>query len=269
MFLDPHYNIGQYAMTSVTPSQAAQIFLQPRRKSNASGALDLPGARQCNFTFEGLNLAYWIAGNGPTIFLLHGWEGSSADMMPFVQPLVSAGYAVLALDLPAHGASEGTHVSLFQCIRAVSQLLAHVGHPRAFIAHSAGCPVVVEVIRHGITTGAVVLIGSPARYQDQAIQVANQLGLDRDGTKDMLHALAAMDVDVAALNTPVAVRDIRVPGLVIHSDDDRTIPCALGKEIADAWPGAKYMPVNGLGHRRILSSPEVIAAAVDFIGEVK
>jgi len=256
-------------MTSVTPAQAARIFLQPQRKCDAPGALGLPGAQQHDFMFEGSKLVYWTIGHGPKVFLLHGWEGSSADMAPFVQPLVSAGYSVLALDLPAHGASEGERASLFQCARAVNQLLENVGHPRAFIAHSAGCPVVIETIRNGIMTDAVVLIGSPARYKDQAILVANQLGLDRDGTKQMLNELASMDVDVASLNTPVAVRDLKVPGLVIHSEDDRVIPCALGKEIADAWPMAQYMQMNGLGHRRILSSPEVIAAAVNFIDKAK
>jgi len=78
-----------------------------------------------------------------------------------------------------------------------------------------------------------------------------------------------MDVDVTAINTPLAVRDLKVPGLVIHSDNDRVIPCALGKEVADAWPRARYMVMNGLGHRRILSSSEVIQASVDFIDKVK
>jgi len=256
-------------MTSVTPSQAARIFLKPQKKSDTPSLSELPGVQQHDLIFEGLKLVYWTAGNGPMVFLLHGWEGSSADMMPFVQPLLSAGYSVSALDLPAHGASEGTLASLFQFIRAVKQLLEEIGHPRALIAHSVGCPVVIEAIRSGITTDAVVLIGSPARYKDQAILVASQLGLGRDGTEQMLYELAAMDIDVTAINTPLAVRDLKVPGLVIHSDNDRVIPCALGKEVADAWPRARYMVMKGLGHRRILSSSEVIRASVDFIDKVK
>jgi len=256
-------------MASVTPSQAARIFLQPQKKSDTPSLSALPGVQQHDLTFENLKLVYWTAGNGPMVFLLHGWEGSSADMVPFVQPLVNTGYSVSALDLPAHGASEGTLASLFQFTRAVRQLLEKISHPHAVIAHSAGCPVIIEAIRSGMMTDAAVLIGSPARYKDQAILVARQLGLDHDGTEQMLHELAAMDVDVSAINTPLAARDLKIPGLVIHSDNDRVIPCALGKEVADAWPGAEYILVNGLGHRRILSSPEVIQAVVDFIKRVK
>ena len=256
-------------MTSITPAQAAKIFLRPQKKTNPSDPMGLPGSQRNDFAFEGMKLAWWSMGTGPMVFLLHGWEGSSADMTPFAAPLLSAGFSVAALDLPAHDASEGTFVSLFQFTRAVKQLLDHTGHPHAFIAHSVGCPAVIEAIRAGINVDAVVLIGTPARYKDQAFLVASHLGLDRDGAKQMLDELKSMDVDVAAINTPLAVHDLKVPGLVIHSDDDKVIPHALGKEVADAWPGAKFMPMSGWGHRRILSSPEVVAAAVEFVGRVK
>jgi len=256
-------------MTAMTPAQAAKLFLRPQKKPNPSDPMGLPGSRRNDFSFEGLKLASWHAGTGPTVFLLHGWEGSSADMTPFVAPLLNAGFSVAALDFPAHGASEGTLVSLFQFTRAVKQLVDEIGHPHAFIAHSVGCPVVIEAIRTGIEVKAAVLIGTPARYKDQAFLVASHLGLDREGTKQMLEELKAMEVDVAAINTPAAVRELKVPGLVVHSDDDKVIPQILGKEVADAWPGAKFMPVSGLGHRRILSSPEVIAAAVEFVARAK
>jgi pimeloyl-ACP methyl ester carboxylesterase len=257
------------ASTSITPSQAAKLFLRPQKKRNPADPTGLPDSQRNDFEFEGLKLAFWQAGAGPMVFLLHGWEGSSADMTQFVAPLLSAGFSVAALDLPAHGASEGTLVSLFQFTRATKQLLDHIGHPHAFIAHSVGCPVVIEAIHAGINVNAVVLIGTPARYKDQAFMVASQLGLDRDGTKQMLEELKSMDVDVSAINTPAAVRDLKVPGLIIHSEDDKVIPQVLGKEVADAWPGARFMSMSGLGHRRILSSSEVIAAAVEFVGSAK
>jgi hypothetical protein len=37
--------------------------------------------------------------------------------------------------------------------------------------------------------------------------------------------------------------------------------------IAAAWPGARFMKTQGLGHGRILRDPAVVEAAVAFISQ--
>jgi hypothetical protein len=44
---------------------------------------------------------------------------------------------------------------------------------------------------------------------------------------------------------------------VIHDRDDREVPYAGGVATANAWPGARLFTAGGLGHRRLLSDPEV------------
>ena len=34
-----------------------------------------------------------------------------------------------------------------------------------------------------------------------------------------------------------------------------------------AWPGARLLRVDGLGHRRLLSDPQVVAAVTGFVAE--
>jgi len=55
------------------------------------------------------------------------------------------------------------------------------------------------------------------------------------------------------------------PALVIHDRTDRSVSVTDGAAVAAAWPGARLIVTTGLGHNRILRSPEVIAEAVDFI----
>ena len=63
--------------------------------------------------FEGGELAVTTWGSaGPNILLMHGWGGSRAQMTGFVEPLVSAGYRVVAYDQPAHGESDGKLTNL-------------------------------------------------------------------------------------------------------------------------------------------------------------
>jgi pimeloyl-ACP methyl ester carboxylesterase len=63
----------------------------------------------------------------------------------------------------------------------------------------------------------------------------------------------------------VLARRLDVPGLVIHDQDDRDAPIEGGAAVAQAWPGAQFVRTTGLGHRRILRDPEVIARAAAFI----
>ena len=63
----------------------------------------------------------------PPVLLLHGWDGRAAQMISFVEPLVDAGYAVLAVDAPAHGASAGRQTNMLEwslALRAIARRLA-------------------------------------------------------------------------------------------------------------------------------------------------
>jgi pimeloyl-ACP methyl ester carboxylesterase len=53
--------------------------------------------------------------------------------------------------------------------------------------------------------------------------------------------------------------------LVIHDRADREVPFVHGERLAALWPEAELHAPTGLGHRRILRDPAVIADAVRFI----
>jgi hypothetical protein len=53
--------------------------------------------------------------------------------------------------------------------------------------------------------------------------------------------------------------------LVLHDRDDREVPFVHGADIAGAWPEARLEALAGLGHRRLLRDPQVIAATTAFI----
>jgi hypothetical protein len=43
------------------------------------------------------------------------------------------------------------------------------------------------------------------------------------------------------------------------------VPFAHGAAIAAAWPGARLVATEGLGHKRIVSEPSIVRDAVDFV----
>jgi pimeloyl-ACP methyl ester carboxylesterase len=41
---------------------------------------------------------------------------------------------------------------------------------------------------------------------------------------------------------------LKVPTLVLHGDADPLVPFAAGKDTADNIPGARLVPIQGMGH---------------------
>jgi hypothetical protein len=55
------------------------------------------------------------------------------------------------------------------------------------------------------------------------------------------------------------------PVLVVHDRDDRETAWSGGRDLSRGWPGARPLTTSGLGHRRILSDPKVVAQVARFV----
>ena len=76
--------------------------------------------------------------SGPAVLLMHGWGGARAQMTGFVEPLLSAGYRVVAYDQPAHGESDGKMTNLLEIAPTMDLIKETEGNFDAIIAHSFG-----------------------------------------------------------------------------------------------------------------------------------
>jgi pimeloyl-ACP methyl ester carboxylesterase len=74
-------------------------------------------------------------------------------------------------------------------------------------------------------------------------------------------------IDVRQISLPARAPALRQAALFIHSADDRVVPVGDSIESAAAWPGARHLLVDGLGHRRLLTDAAVVAAAIEFVSE--
>jgi hypothetical protein len=53
--------------------------------------------------------------------------------------------------------------------------------------------------------------------------------------------------------------------MVVHDRGDREVPYDDGVAAAATWPGARLVSTTGLGHRRLLDEPEVVAMVANFV----
>jgi pimeloyl-ACP methyl ester carboxylesterase len=56
------------------------------------------------------------------------------------------------------------------------------------------------------------------------------------------------------------------PLLLVHDRQDAETGRSDSQAIARAWPGARLVTTSGLGHRRILRDPAVVAEVTGFVG---
>lgn len=257
---------GRFEEQASRGAQVARAFLTPRRGPHLEAEDVIAGGRRRVVAGPDGAVGLVEAGDGPTVLLLHGWEGRASDLAAFAPPLLAAGMRVAAMDLPAHGASAGDLTSIPAAAAALVSVGAALGPLRAVIAHSVGSAVTVEALVRGLAAERVALIGAPARYVDYARAFALHARLDAGETAQMIAALSAQHgVDVHAVSLPARAPMLRQPALFVHAEDDRTVAIADALESAAAWPGARLLRLADGGHRRILQAPAVVDAVTRFV----
>ncbi|MFL5616912.1 MAG: alpha/beta fold hydrolase [Gemmatimonadaceae bacterium] len=244
---------------------AAKLFARPRRHARPDRERELI-ARGARLALpDGLHATAW--GAGPTVLLVHGWEGRGAQLGAFVDPLVAAGYRVVALDGPAHGDSPGVTTTGPEFAQALVATRDVVGPLAAVVGHSFGGFTSLLAVSRGLPTARIVTIGTPASVPEVLRDFLRLIRLPERALPSMIAALEArVRAPMASFEVEAFAPTVQVPVLVVHDTDDREVPYADGQRLADVF-GARLLTTNGLGHRRILYAPEVVVAVVEFIEE--
>ncbi|WP_034620642.1 alpha/beta fold hydrolase [Cellulomonas sp. URHE0023] len=212
-------------------------------------------------------------GEGPRVYLVHGWGGHRAQMAAFVEPLVAAGFQVIAYDAPSHGASGAGGLgrkrsSLIEMMDAIETVIAAHGHAHAVIGHSLGAAAAALAVLDGTVTDRLVLIAPPAEPVEYTRAFASAFGF-KESTRQLLlqrmEVLAERSLDTLAVPQRAAGRTDLPPLLVVADSADKETDPADGLLIAESWPDAEVRLSDGLGHRRILRDAETIAAVVDYL----
>jgi len=260
---------GLAALRAVSPPLAeilaARLFLTPPPTGRAPSGL--PGAIPFVVEAGGVAVRGERVGQGPAVLLVHGWGGRGAQLAPLARPLLEAGLSVALFDGPAHGASGGRTTNLVRMAGAVAAVARHVG-ARAAIGHSFGGAAMGIALARGLALDAAVVVGAPSSPLGFLGTFCDALGIPavaREGLQRRLERWVG--VPMRSLDAATLLPRIAVPALVVHDARDREIPLRDGEAIAAAWPGARLVRTEGLGHRRILRDPGVAAAIAAFVQE--
>lgn len=256
----------------VAADVARRIFLRPPKANmpvrERWWATD---AEEMNVLFGEGHLRAWRWGWGSPhrVLLVHGWGGRGLQLGALAQPLVEAGFDVIAFDAPGHGQSSGSMSSLPAMADAVGAIVRHVGGVDGIVAHSFGAAACTNALNQPHMAPAVkrlVFIAPAVDMVGLTDQFADMVGFT-SGIASRLRSYLTQRFGVPFESfqpLPIA-RNMHHPLLVLHDGNDREIDVAQGKHLAADWPGALFEATEGLGHRRILRHPAVVQRTVEFL----
>ncbi len=242
-------------------------FTRPRRLARYDPQSLPKGAQGFRLPYKKAHLSGYVWGEGDkTVYLVHGWESHLGHMAGFVAPPLGAGYRVVAFDMPGHGRSAGGATDLLDFAGALEHVIEAKGAAYGVVAHSCGATATLLSLARNSRVPARVALVAPMRSLEEHVAIfATVAGLSAHAKNRLVTRLEAQ------LGSPLSETDAlktaaRLPsgGLILHDRDDRFIPHSTGQAVATAWRSALHT-TTGLGHRKILSDPEVIRKVSSYL----
>ncbi|WP_019215245.1 alpha/beta hydrolase [Legionella tunisiensis] len=197
---------------------------------------------------------------------MHGWDGRGSQLGHFVEPLINAGFQVIAMDGPAHGDSPGVRTNLVDFAHKILASQDELGNFHAVIAHSFGGAATLLAANKGLQAEKLVLIASP--YDLQAIfdRFATFMRLSPQA-KQHFQSYIEKEAQLSVEELPMKkiISHLKTPVLLIHDKEDREIPYDDALRFKDNLQQVDFLSTEGLGHRYILKSEQVINRVLDFL----
>jgi pimeloyl-ACP methyl ester carboxylesterase len=239
----------------------------------------VPPSEPVEATWSGHRIAGESWGEGPTVYLVHGWGGCRAHLGVFVKPLVEAGHRVIAFDLPSHNDSEPGDLApgrttIVECAEAVRAFVHTHGPAHAIVAHSLGAKAAALAVARGAEVNRLVFLAPMGDFSWYLDIFADRHGFGPRIRRGLVNRLdrrlkvPLYDTDIAAVAVTL---DDPPPLLIVHDPDDPDSPYQMSQRIVDLWSGASLVTTGGLGrlaHYRILRHRKAIDAGLEFVGRL-
>lgn len=227
---------------------------------------------------------YHMADRAPVRIMFHGYRSSpEKDFCGGVRLAVEAGHNVLLVDQRAHGQSEGRCLTFgilerFDCLSWTKYVVTRFGAD-------------TKIILCGMSMGAAtVLMATALALPYNVVGViadcgySSPRGIIRKVLHDMQPSLLFMypflrmggflfgKFDIEAASAAQAMATCRIPVLFIHGEDDRFVPCDMGREDFElcAAKNKMLLIVSGAGHGLsfMVDEKACTAAIRDFLARL-
>jgi pimeloyl-ACP methyl ester carboxylesterase len=266
--------ILQFISPMIAARYAARLFTTPLKHSLPKREQEMDRkSRQERIRIDSIGkdvVVYHYGDESPKILLVHGWSGRGTQLVKFADELLKSGYSVISFDAPAHGKSSGKTSIMPEFIATIFQLEKAFGPFEAAVGHSLGGMSLLNSVKRGLQLKRFVTIGSGDIIQDIIDEFIQKLELrPKIGTLMCEQFEKKSHEAMSNYSSYLAAKEIDIPVLVIHDENDAEVPLSCGKHIHDNLRNGELMITHGLGHRKILGNREVIERSLSFIRGMK
>lgn len=271
------FGVGEHLSPTLWARPAMAVWLRvPPAPPLARRDRGVPAGEPFSLIVNGRRVSGYSWGSGPIVMLAHGWAGWWQQLSLYIEPLVQAGFQVVAWDAPSHGDSEqgrfGKHrggmPDFADANTAVAQHFGN-GHVHGIVAHSAGSMTTVMAMLDGLTADRLVMIAPSISGRDQLERISRLCGWGPKLTRATAQrVMDTYDVDLYTHEIPDRVADTDIelpPALIIHDHDDPETPLSTSKRLANIWPMSRTYFTRGLGHFKVLWAHDTVAKTVAFL----
>ena len=265
--------------------RASALFIKPQRHDAPAPeqrvlATGIAFSVPSTFKSRSATIAAWRFGapDAPAIICSHGWSGRGGQFRAFVEPLCNAGYQVVLFDHLGHGQSSGRSATLVDFWLGLEAVWAHCESQQIPVAgllgHSLGGAAVASSLRRALNRKPqsaatplpkAILIAPPNSLIGFSKWFKRLTGISEKVRSAMQWRFEQKTgVKWQEFELPQSVNTIKAKALFIHDANDEATSQAGGIALARAWPDARFLGTEGLGHLRILRNKAVLQACVDF-----
>lgn len=230
-----------------------------------SDALEIPYKEAVVTSYDGLRLfgkCYIASADAPWLIMLHGYRsGAERDFCGGLKFGIDSGFNVLLVDQRAHGKSEGKCLTFgikerYDCLTWINYVISQAGGSCkiALYGMSMGAATVLMAAGSGLPKNVVCIVADCGYTSPKAIikKVIREMHYPIFPTYALvrLGGMLFGGFDIEEYSAVQAMEKCDIPVLFIHGDDDRLVPCDMGRENHRHCraEGKKLLIVPNAGH---------------------
>jgi pimeloyl-ACP methyl ester carboxylesterase len=243
------------------------VFAPPRITSSDDDQSPIKRGSQVEFRVDKKKVVAYVLGEGRPVLLVHGWGGNAEHMGVLAEQIAAAGFKAVVIDMPGHGASQGSQSSITHFAKTM-QVSANIFGPYfGLVAHSFGAAAATYAMSCNLSVDCAVFLAPAVRFETYLAFMRGRLQVaDQTWQRAMDNAEGWLNIRFDSV-APLALAADRkdTPLLIIHDPRDRECSFADSIDLAYLWPNAILRPVDKLGHRRILKDGGCASQAAAFL----
>lgn len=211
-------------------------------------------------------VVYSYGNSNKKILLVHGWSGRGTQLVKIADVFLENGYSTISFDAPAHGKSGTKTTLMLEFIESILEVEKSYGPFEFAVGHSLGGMSILNAIKKGLQVKKAVVIGSGNSVINIVNTFVEKIGLPNKVAILMRESFEKKyQFEMESFSAYVAAKEVEIPVLVIHDNDDDDIPVSEAYHLAENLSNKEILITNNLGHRKILGDTTVISKIVEFL----